>query len=176
MRAFKQIELIQAVIKARSIKDDTIRTSMILKNSSFTLWLVFDFVSWLHFAKVIESTPEFSKYIGDLANRFWLAGLLCSLAGNLYKLSQNQRKLEMEIKAVKYAASKNDIDEGAEKAIRLLKGAFGDIVNATVHDAIECTIPALGLELLPSIISPTIVALAATATSITGGISLWTSL
>ncbi|KAJ3392674.1 Peroxisomal membrane protein PMP27 [Entophlyctis sp. JEL0112] len=170
MRTGRQLEFYRGVVKATAIKDSVVKTTTILKSVFMAAWLSFDTCQWLHTAGVYKF--ENIKDIGTRAFKCWLAALLFSLVGDVYKLQMNARKLAIEQRIANNG--KPEEVATAKKNIRALLAERGKMWIATVQDSVDVILPTAGLEYLQ--IESGFVGLAGAFTSLLGGYAHWNTL
>lgn len=111
-------------------------------------YLVYDALVWANAIKFISLKPETAQKVSKTSNRFWLAGILFSLAHALLKsgrLAGEARKL----RASRTWSEKNIGEEADLEA----KSRAVEINRAATHyqliiDALDLWIPASGLGLI----------------------------
>ncbi|KAI8848330.1 peroxisomal biogenesis factor 11 [Chytridium lagenaria] len=172
MRTGRQVEFYRTIVKSTGVKDKIVRYTTVSKNIFLSLWLALDTLQWLHNTGI--NKLDSIKDIGRRAFKFWLAALVVSFVGDLHKLRVNSMRLGIERKAIKFAATKREKDESAEKTIKILKAERTKILLATIQDGIDILIPASGLEYVK--VETGLVGLAGAITSIIGGYTHWKSL
>ncbi|KAJ3105285.1 kinesin motor protein cin8 [Phlyctochytrium bullatum] len=165
MRTGRQVEFYRTITKSLAVKDKVTRYTAVGKNLFLSLWLALDTVQWLHTAGVYHF--ETIKDVGRRAFKFWLIALTFSFIGDLHKLRINAIRLGIEQKAVKFAASKREKDDSAEKSIKVLKAERSKLLLATAQDGLDILIPASGLEYVK--LETGIVGLVGAITAIMGG-------
>lgn len=118
-------------------------------------------------AKVVELEKGTLESINKQAPRLWLFGILSSLALNLYKLQSIFERRQIHLRQLlvgghlqELGAKVKGLDEEGRKA-----------AQSALSDMIDLIIPLSMLGFID--ISPGVVGLAGTVTSILGAISLW---
>lgn len=180
----KPLDHLQTVLKSLAIEDDFVRLTTVLKSAGYGLWLVLDGLQWLNGAKVIDLDKDLLAFINKHAPRLWLLGIASSLALNLYKVQGNFEKRQVHLRQLLGRGSVSDIagqfvalDKCDRVALSLaLTPHFREskkTVQAAVQDMIDLVIPLSLTGFLD--VSPGMVGLAGTITSVLGAISIWPS-
>ncbi|KAJ1549653.1 hypothetical protein HK405_006523 [Cladochytrium tenue] len=160
MRAGRQVEFYRNAVKAAGMKDVIVKSTTVAKNAFMSLWLALDTLQWIHgvgFRKF-----ETIKEITDWANRFWLAALVASLLGDVYKLRQNLARARSEKARLRSAGEKAD-----PSAVKALRSDRQKLLIATAQDGLDMLLPASGLGLVE--VESGIVGLVGAVTSVMGG-------
>ncbi|KAI9002189.1 peroxisomal biogenesis factor 11 [Hyaloraphidium curvatum] len=135
-------EFMRAISKSSSIRDDVVRYLQILRSIALALWLSNDMLVWFH--TVGFRTYPNAAQIAVRANRFWLAGALCGVAQDAYKLRGNAAALE---RAAAGQARGELGKDGGKKELEVLGAQRKEYLLQTVQDVLEAVLAAslLGL-------------------------------
>jgi peroxin-11B len=175
MRLGRPLEFYNASIKALPTKDSILRYTTVSKNSFMGLWLLFDSMAWAHGVGLTVFTKEKLQQIQRTGNKCWLIALISGVLNSAYKLRINRIKNEMEVKALKQDKVKGVVDEGVLKSLKGLKKEKDDLLFALTQDTLDMSIPSSALEYL-TFVSPSLVALFASTTSIMGAHTFYKNL
>ncbi|KAJ1564658.1 Peroxisomal membrane protein PMP27 [Cladochytrium tenue] len=149
------------------MKDAIVKSTTVAKNAFMSLWLALDTLQWIHGVGVRKF--ETIKEINDWANRFWLAALVASFLGDVYKLRQNLARARSERARLRSAGEKAD-----PSAVKALRSDRQMLLIATVQDGLDMLLPASGLGLVE--VESGIVGLVGAVTSVLAGYTFWVSL
>lgn len=136
---------------------------IVAKSVGYGAWLAVDMLQWLSSARVIELSAAASIALASVSPRLWLLGIASSLALGLHRvqmLSVRRRRL-----ALTSAAD--------PEAMRELQKEADALSTSVVCDALDMLIPLTAMGYLP--LSPGVVGLAGTITSVLGGIAIYPS-
>ncbi|KAI9207560.1 peroxisomal biogenesis factor 11 [Polychytrium aggregatum] len=161
MAVGRQLEFLSAISKSRAINDPFLRYATILKSVALMGWLSFDTIQWIHGAGVLQH-PDI-KLVSDRAMKWWLASLVVSLAGSLYRFRINSNKLALETSSEKSAS------DGAN--VKALYRDRASITLAIAQDAFDILIPCSALQYTS--LDQGYVAAAGTITSLIGAYVQW---
>jgi peroxin-11B len=106
----KPLEHLQAALRAQQTSSEPgERLSSTARQLCYAGYLVLDALVWAHGVRFFPLKPETAQRVTRASNRFWLAGILCSLVHGLLKagrLAQDARRLR--------AGTHTEKDLGAE--------------------------------------------------------------
>ncbi|KAF9431496.1 Peroxisomal membrane protein PMP27 [Entomortierella beljakovae] len=163
MRIGKPIEHVESAVKATSIKDEVSRSLTIGKQLSYAGYLTFD--ALLFFDGSGAYKFKNIKRYGELANKFWLAGIIFGFLTGLYKTRQiqiRQGRLENHSKGE---------SSSVRSDLKILSREQHEVNKQLVQDALDMFIPATGLGYVN--LDDGAVGLIGTITSIMGGQAQW---
>ncbi|KAH6583595.1 hypothetical protein BASA61_007926 [Batrachochytrium salamandrivorans] len=167
MNAGRQIEFLRNAQKALSLPDETIRLATFSKCICLSIWLSFDFLLWIHAVGLAKFSSI--KDIGRRSNKFWLASIVASLMGTVYKIRDVNNRLVQERKLYMAVVSQKIKDDSADsvgKSMAKLRSEQKSLLISAVQDCVDMTIPLSGLEYIT--IHSGLVGLAGALTSLTG--------
>ncbi|EJD52146.1 peroxisomal biogenesis factor 11 [Auricularia subglabra TFB-10046 SS5] len=154
LRLFKPLEHVQAA--ARGTQSPLLRTSpleqylAILRQVSYAGYLTLDGVVWANTVRFVNLTPDKGTKVLKNSLRFWLAGILFSIAQGLLKAG----RLANEAKAIKLSekpvAGEKDIAQEVETGTRLkaLTVERKAVRYQLILDTLDVWLPATGLALV----------------------------
>jgi peroxin-11B len=141
--------------------DPVIRASTIGRNLGFVCYLTLDSLVWLHGSRVHQFPADKFARIQQTANRFWLAGLVSSILGSLYKYQQARATTFV-------LAGEQEKDAASIKKVEADKCAA---VKQLVWDILDSTIPLSALKIVD--LDDGVVGLAGLITSVMGLKQVW---
>lgn len=167
MRTGKFLEHFQAALKATSIQDAFVAYTAIGRQLSYALYLMLDTLQWVHGSKAYAFAPATYKSISKNASRFWLAGLLFSLASGSYKTNALRQRRAAA------ARPRATAEKEAERKVELAQIAKEEsaVRWQMTQDALDALNPATGAEIIS--MDDGIIGLAGTVTSLMGGYTQW---
>lgn len=99
MRVGKPVEHVELAVAATSVKDEFIRYCTVGKQLCYAGYLTYDALIFLDGAGAYKFVNI--KRYNELANKFWLAGIVFSFLTNLYKTRQVQIQRETASRGLK---------------------------------------------------------------------------
>jgi hypothetical protein len=136
MRIGKPLEHAQAAIKALDVSDPVVRLTAFGRQLGYAGYLIHDMLSWAHTTKVRPFTAPTIAKINQRAARFWLFGLLCSIAGGVWK-EINLRQKEDSLRRVGISEKESD-RKAALKTVVAQKNAT---TYQMVQDLLDVLLP-----------------------------------
>ncbi|KAK9312536.1 peroxisomal membrane protein PMP30A [Lipomyces starkeyi] len=161
MRIGKPLQHLKAAAAAYDNKtaDAVLRYTAVGRQLSYSAYLTIDSLIYVHGTKLVTlKNPELAQ---KLYYRFWLAGIIFSISGAVYKhMGLSKREASLAKQAEK--------DIVAIKKVRAERAA-----NSTqlVLDLLDSSIPISGLQLVP--IDESVVGLAGMISSLIGASAQW---
>ncbi|KAF9270341.1 peroxisomal biogenesis factor [Marasmius fiardii PR-910] len=145
MRLGKPMEHLQAAIRAcLSTGNPVEQIATIGRQLGYFGYLALDAVVWANTIKFVTLKPETATKVVTISNRFWVAGILFSIANGVAKNS----RLAQETKRL-HSGAANDLSEKAGRETRL--SAVSATRNQTRHqlliDMLDLWIPATNIGL-----------------------------
>lgn len=116
---------------------------------------------------MIELEKGTLEFINKYAPRLWLFGILSSLSLNLYKLQATFERRQVHLRKLLVAGHLNELGE----KLKGLDEEGKKVAQSALIDMIDVIIPLSMLGFIE--ISPGVVGLAGTITSVLGAASLW---
>ncbi|GJJ09694.1 hypothetical protein Clacol_003918 [Clathrus columnatus] len=146
MRIFKPLENLQTALRTlQAIGSPTEQITTIARQLSYFGYLSYDMLVWSHSIRFVAFTPERAAKFNKLSFRFWLSGILFSIANGLLK----GNRLATEAKALRNSSEKSLLDDGAKRS-RLAAIASERTVNQyqLTIDLLDVWLPATALGLV----------------------------
>jgi len=134
-RVGRSSEFLRAISKSSAIKDDVLRYLTIVRSLALSLWLSNDALIWFH--AIGFRNYDNIKDITQRANRFWLAGAVCGVLSDLYRLQQNGVQMER----ARATISSGD-DDKKVVSYGTLVAQRKDLQYQTMQDSLEATLAA----------------------------------
>jgi len=151
MRLGKPMEHIQSALIAAT-KSSTYSAEQLTtvgRQLGYFGYLCYDTLVWAHAIKVISLQPETAQKVSKMSNRFWLTGIVFSIAHGIIKSS----RLSKEAKAAKggsAAWAEKDVGVIAEREAKARTIAIAKAANRQqlVQDVLDGCIPGTSLGFL----------------------------
>jgi len=147
MRLGKPIEHLQAAFRATLSSGPILETiTTIGRQIGYFGYLSTDAVIWAHSVKFITLNPDNAKKLTKISLRFWLTGILLSLAHGVSKTV----RLAKEAKMLQKSKGEKDLAEEAARETRLsaVQTTRDNNQKQLVIDLLDVWIPATGAGLL----------------------------
>ncbi|KAG0056109.1 Peroxisomal membrane protein PMP27 [Gryganskiella cystojenkinii] len=167
MRVGKPVEHVEAAAAASNIKDEFIRFCSVGKQLSYAGYLTYDALIFLDGAGAYKFANI--KRYNELANKFWLAGIVFSFLTGMYKTRQVQIRRETASRGLKRQADSEKIIARSE--IIALDREQHSLNKQLLQDGLDFFLPATGLGYFD--LDDGAIGLIGTATSIMGAQSQW---
>ncbi|KAG0214481.1 Peroxisomal membrane protein PMP27 [Mortierella sp. GBA30] len=167
MRIGKPIEHIESAVAATAVKDEFLRYCSVGKQLSYAGYLSFDALIFLDGSGAYKF-KNIKRY-GELANKFWLAGIVFSFISGLYKTRQIQIRHETAVRGLKNQAESEK--SNARTEVKALEKEQLSVNKQLLQDGLDMLIPATSLGYLD--LDDGAVGLVGTVTSIMGAQSQW---
>ncbi|KAF9910831.1 Peroxisomal membrane protein PMP27 [Lobosporangium transversale] len=167
-RKCKPIEHVEAAVAATNIEDETTRLLTVGKQLSYAGYLTYDAFIFLDGAGAYKF--QNIERCNELANKFWLSGIVFSFMTGLYKTRQ--------IQICRKAASRSLNHQGetekthAHSDLKALTKEQQSVNKQLLQDALDMLIPASSLAYVN--LDDGVVGLIGTVTSIMGAQTQWT--
>ena len=89
MRLFKPLEHLQAALKASAASKIPLaeQYAAVFRQLSYAGYLTFDSLVWANSVRFVTFTPQRAAKVNKVSQRFWLAGILFSIAAGALKAS-----------------------------------------------------------------------------------------
>ncbi|KAF9966977.1 Peroxisomal membrane protein PMP27 [Actinomortierella ambigua] len=167
MRFGKPIEHIENAAKATAVKDEFVRFATIGKQLAYAGYLTLDGIIFIDGSGAYKF-KNIKKY-QELANRFWLAGIVFGFIGGLYKTRQVQIRKESALRGL---SNQSESEKShARTELKAIAKEQYSINKQLVQDGLDMLIPATGLGYLS--LDDGIIGLIGTVTAIMGAQSQW---
>ncbi|KAF9546047.1 Peroxisomal membrane protein PMP27 [Mortierella hygrophila] len=166
-RKRKPVEHLEAAAIATGVKDEFLRFCAVGKQLAYAGYLSYDALIFLDGAGAYKFT-KIKRYT-ELANKFWLAGIVFSFISGLYKTRQIQIRRQAALRGLKHrgesekAYSRTELSGLAREQHALNK--------VLLQDGLDMLIPASGLSYVN--LDDGAVGLIGTVTSLMGAQSHW---
>ncbi|KAF8807526.1 peroxisomal biogenesis factor 11 [Phlegmacium glaucopus] len=149
MRLGKPVEHLQAALRATfSSGPITEIITTIARQIGYFGYLSTDAVIWANAIKFITLNPERAKKLTKISFRFWLAGIIFSLAHGVLKAARLTKEAK-ELQKTMVWGEKDLADEAArETRLSVIETARDNNRKQLVIDLLDVWIPATGAELL----------------------------
>lgn len=112
---------------------------------------------------ILVLNPFIGKIVNENAPRFWLLGLISSLSLNLYKIHRLQPQIQQSVVQQKFLDLGQVVKQTDEQTRQAAKDALQDLVDLVIPLSLMGTLN----------VSPGVVGLAGTFTSILSLTTLW---
>ncbi|KAF8506429.1 peroxisomal biogenesis factor 11 [Gautieria morchelliformis] len=148
MRLFKPLENLQAALRAVPSSTNVLeQITTIGRHLAYFGYLSYDMIVWAHSVRFIMLTPERAIKVNKTSLRFWLVGILFSIANGVFKAG----RLANEAGVLRSPSSeKNSLGDDAAKRARL--AAIATQSGSTRHqlfiDTLDVSLPASALGLV----------------------------
>ncbi|KAG0351608.1 Peroxisomal membrane protein PMP27 [Podila minutissima] len=167
MRFGKPIEHLEGAALATSVKDEFLRFCAVAKQLSYAGYLTFDGLIFIDGANVYKF-KNIKRY-NELANKFWLSGIVFSFLSGLYKTRQVQIRMESAQRGLNHSAeSEKSYSRTELKSLALEQNTIN---KGLLQDGLDMLIPSTGLGYVD--LDDGAVGLIGTVTSIMGAQSQW---
>ncbi|KAK5815264.1 peroxisomal biogenesis factor 11 [Linnemannia elongata] len=167
MRFGKPVEHLEAAVIATGVKDEFLRFCVIGKQLAYAGYLSYDALIFLDGAGAYKFT-NIKRYT-ELANKFWLAGIVFSFISGLYKTRQVQIRRQAALRGLKHNGESEKAYSRTElTALAREQHALNKVL---LQDGLDMLIPASGLNYVN--LDDGAVGLIGTATSLMGAQSHW---
>ncbi|KAF9131825.1 Peroxisomal membrane protein PMP27 [Mortierella sp. 14UC] len=163
MRFGKPVEHLEAAANAISVKDEFLRFCAIGKQLAYAGYLSYDALIFLDGAGAYKFT-NIKRYT-ELANKFWLAGIVFSFISGLYKTRQVQIRRQVAVRGLKHRGESEKTSSRTELSEQYA------LNKVLLQDGLDLLIPASGLGYVD--LDDGVVGLIGTATSLMGAESHW---
>ncbi|KAF9108258.1 Peroxisomal membrane protein PMP27 [Mortierella sp. AM989] len=141
MRIGKPIEHVETAIAATSIKDEINRFFTVGKQLSYAGYLTFDALLFLDGSGAYKF-KNIKRY-GELANKFWLAGIVFSFLGGVYRTRHIHIRRSVASRGLKnHVESEKSI---AVSEVDALNREQHQVNKQLLQDALDMLIPSTGL-------------------------------
>ncbi|GJJ77985.1 peroxin-11B [Entomortierella parvispora] len=167
MRIGKPVEHVEMAVAATAVKDEFIRFCSVGKQLSYAGYLTYDALIFLDGAGAYKFANI--KRYNELANKFWLAGIVFSFLTGLYKTRQIQIRRETASRGLKHSGESEKSEARTE--ISALDREQNVLNKQLLQDGLDFFIPATGLGYVD--LDDGAVGLIGTATSIMGAKAQW---
>ncbi|KAG0223024.1 peroxisomal biogenesis factor 11 [Mortierella sp. GBAus27b] len=170
MRIGKPIEHVEAaVVAATALSDKMLLVSIVGKQLSYAGYLTYDALIFLDGAGAYKF-KEIKRY-NELANKFWLAGILFSILTGLYKTRRIQIRRGAAVRNLKQSGEKEGDKSHAHTELKAIAKEQRDVNWQLLQDALDALIPSSSLGYVN--LDDGIVGLVGTITSIMGAQTQW---
>jgi peroxin-11B len=149
LRLGKPLEHAQAALRATQASGPAAeQITTIARQIGYFGYLAYDAIVWANTVKFISLKPETAQKVGKIANRFWLAGILFSIAHGSLKgarLTSEGKKLQSS-----QARGEKNLGSEAEREVKYqaLLSARASLRYQFVIDMVDVWLPAAGLGLV----------------------------
>ncbi|KAG0363641.1 Peroxisomal membrane protein PMP27, partial [Mortierella sp. AD032] len=167
MRIGKPVEHLEAAAIATGVKDEFLRFCAVGKQLAYAGYLSYDALIFLDGAGAYKFT-NIKRYT-ELANKFWLAGIVFSFVSSLYKTRQIQIRRHSALRGLKHRGESEKSYSRTE--LSLLDREQHALNKALLLDGLDLLIPSSGLGYVD--LDDGVVGLIGTATSLMGAESHW---
>ncbi|KZV82850.1 peroxisomal biogenesis factor 11 [Exidia glandulosa HHB12029] len=151
MRLFKPLEHCQAALRASQAPllrtHPTEQYLAVARQLSYAGYLALDSVVWANTIRFVNLTPEKSTKYLKLSLRFWLSGIVFSLAQGVLKAGRLANEAKALRESSKPVAGEKDIAHEVELGtqLKMLKKERAAVRYQIVLDTLDVWIPATGL-------------------------------
>ncbi|KAI1304441.1 Peroxisomal membrane protein PMP27 [Mortierella claussenii] len=166
-RKRKPIEHIESAVAASSLKDEVLRFLTVGKQLSYAGYLTYDALIFLDGAGAYKF--QNIKRYNELANKFWLSGIVFGFVGGLYKTRQIQIRKEAAARGLKHQGETEK--SHARSDLKALEREQHAANRQLLQDGLDMLIPATGLGYVD--LDDGAVGLVGTITSILGAQTQW---
>lgn len=167
MRTGKFFEHWQSAVKALAIKDPVVAYTALGRQLSYSVYLIFDTLQWVHGSKAYTFEPDTYKTVSRRASQFWLLGILFSLVSGAYK-SHVLRSRQSAASRPRATAEKE-----AERKVEVqqIKKEQSAVRFQMIQDALDAMNPATAADITN--FDDGAIGLAGTVTSLMGAYTQW---
>ncbi|KAG0233397.1 Peroxisomal membrane protein PMP27 [Actinomortierella wolfii] len=167
MRFGKPVEHLENAVKATSVKDEFIRFATVGKQLAYAGYLTLDGLIFIDGSGAYKFKNI--KKFQELANRFWLAGIIFGFIGGLYKARQIQIRKEAALRGL---ANQSESEKShARTELKAIAKEQYSVNKQLLQDGLDMMIPATGLGYLS--LDDGIIGLIGTVTAIMGAQTQW---
>ncbi|KAF8926255.1 peroxisomal biogenesis factor 11 [Dissophora ornata] len=167
MRIGKPIEHIESAVAATALKDELIRLFSVGKQLAYAGYLTYDALIFLDGAGA-HKFQNIKRY-NELANKFWLTGIVFSIISGLYKSRQIHIRRSTTVRGLKHKGEKEKAD--ARTDLKGLAKEQAVVSRQLLQDGLDALIPSTSLEYVD--LDDGVVGLIGTLTSIMGAQTQW---
>ncbi|KAF9098800.1 Peroxisomal membrane protein PMP27 [Mortierella sp. GBA35] len=166
-RKCKPVEHLEAAVIATGVADEFIRFCSVGKQLAYAGYLSYDALIFLDGAGAYKF-KNIKRYT-ELANKFWLAGIVFSFISGLYKTRQIQIRKETALRGLKHRGESEKTFSRTE--LSSLAKEQHAVNKALLQDGLDMLIPSTGLGYVD--LDDGAVGLIGTVTSLMGAQSHW---
>ncbi|KAG0253690.1 Peroxisomal membrane protein PMP27 [Mortierella polycephala] len=166
-RKRKPVEHLEQAAKAASAKDEFIRFCAVSKQLSYAGYLTFDALIFLDGAGAYKF-KNIKRY-SELANKFWLAGIVFSFLSGLYKTRHIEIRRETTVRGLRHHGETEKAEVRAD--LKLLANEQDAVNHQLLQDGLDMLIPSTGLGYLQ--LDDGVIGLIGTVTSLMGAKTQW---
>jgi len=144
LRLFKPIEHLQAALSTPNSPVLFEYVSSVARQLSYAGYLTFDAVVWMNAVKFMALEKETAARVNKISQRFWLAGIVFSVAAGMSKMNRQIKNVK-KLKSASRTAEKANADTMREE-IKTLKTQIGAARYQLIQDLLDFWLPASNLE------------------------------
>ncbi|KAG8864110.1 Peroxisomal membrane protein PMP27 [Tulasnella sp. 330] len=145
IRLFKPIEHLQAALGTTSSPTQLEFYAAVARQLSYAGYLAFDSLVWVNGVKFITLNKDTAFRVNMISQRFWLAGILFSIAGGASKLNRQLKSLKQLERSSAKSSEKGDDAQLAHDEIRVIKAQSAAVRYQLILDLLDFWLPASAL-------------------------------